>query len=131
VDDDESFGPLANRATDIWSRFVLALTFISRLTIHHGGTALDTVEVLEVATCRQNTLLLNKSTTLVSPQAAGLAGEIGGDNLVRVVREHSHTCYMGDRTHWYDSRRRLRDSLGLRSAEAGLGHIYFPGGVRT
>jgi 7-cyano-7-deazaguanine synthase len=28
-----------------------------------------------------------------------LAHEVGGDELVRVIVEHSHTCYEGDRTH--------------------------------
>lgn len=31
-----------------------------------------------------------------------LAGKIGGDKLIGVVRKHSHTCYMGDRTHRHD-----------------------------
>ena len=31
-----------------------------------------------------------------------LAAKIGGDNLVRIVQEHTHTCYMGDRTHRHD-----------------------------
>nr|WP_316234544.1 hypothetical protein [Bradyrhizobium sp. SZCCHNR1020] len=31
-----------------------------------------------------------------------LAGKIGGDKIVGVVQEHSHTCYMGDRTHRHD-----------------------------
>ncbi|MBN8929453.1 MAG: 7-cyano-7-deazaguanine synthase QueC [Rhodospirillales bacterium 69-11] len=28
-----------------------------------------------------------------------LAHDLGGDALVEVIREHSHTCYLGDRTH--------------------------------
>jgi 7-cyano-7-deazaguanine synthase len=31
-----------------------------------------------------------------------LAGKIGGDKLIGVVREHSHTCYIGNRTHRHD-----------------------------
>lgn len=31
-----------------------------------------------------------------------LAGKIGGDKLIAIVRDHSHTCYMGDRTHRHD-----------------------------
>lgn len=31
-----------------------------------------------------------------------LARKIGGDKLIEAVREHSHTCYMGDRTHRHD-----------------------------
>jgi 7-cyano-7-deazaguanine synthase len=32
----------------------------------------------------------------------GLAGKIGGDNLIRIVQEHTHTCYMGDRIKRHD-----------------------------
>ena len=31
-----------------------------------------------------------------------LARELGGDALVNLIVEHSHTCYLGDRTHWHD-----------------------------
>lgn len=31
-----------------------------------------------------------------------LAHDLGGDALVEVIREHSHTCYLGDRTHHHD-----------------------------
>ena len=29
----------------------------------------------------------------------GFAHELGGDALVEIIREHTHTCYQGDRTH--------------------------------
>jgi 7-cyano-7-deazaguanine synthase len=28
-----------------------------------------------------------------------LAQELGGDSLVKIIREHTHTCYLGDRSH--------------------------------
>ena len=31
-----------------------------------------------------------------------LASKIGGDNLIHIVQEHTHTCYMGDRTRRHD-----------------------------
>jgi 7-cyano-7-deazaguanine synthase len=31
-----------------------------------------------------------------------LARELGGDRLVDLVREHTHTCYNGDRSHRHD-----------------------------
>jgi 7-cyano-7-deazaguanine synthase len=31
-----------------------------------------------------------------------LAHELGGDDLVALIVEHSHTCYEGDRTHRHD-----------------------------
>jgi 7-cyano-7-deazaguanine synthase len=31
-----------------------------------------------------------------------LARKMGGDNLIRIVQEHTHTCYMGDRIKRHD-----------------------------
>ena len=31
-----------------------------------------------------------------------LASELGGAGLVELIREHSHSCYLGDRTHRHD-----------------------------
>ncbi|OCC03072.1 7-cyano-7-deazaguanine synthase QueC [Labrys sp. WJW] len=35
-------------------------------------------------------------------QTWALARELGGDRLVDLVREHTHTCYNGDRSHRHD-----------------------------
>ena len=35
-------------------------------------------------------------------QTWAMAQELGGDALVRLIVEHSHTCYMGDRTHRHE-----------------------------
>ena len=35
-------------------------------------------------------------------QTWAMAQELGGDGLVRLIVEHSHTCYMGDRTHRHE-----------------------------
>jgi 7-cyano-7-deazaguanine synthase len=49
---------------------------------------------------------LDKPITIETPlmhltkaQTWALAHELGGDDLVELIREHSHTCYEGDRTH--------------------------------
>jgi 7-cyano-7-deazaguanine synthase len=36
---------------------------------------------------------------LTKAETWALAHELGGDDLVELIREHSHTCYEGDRTH--------------------------------
>src|SRR5690606_37496508 len=36
---------------------------------------------------------------LTKAETWALAHELGGDALVQVILEHSHTCYEGDRTH--------------------------------
>ncbi|MDZ4776016.1 MAG: 7-cyano-7-deazaguanine synthase QueC [Alphaproteobacteria bacterium] len=62
----------------------------------------DTLDAME----RALQLGLDTSLTVVTPlmkltkaQTWGLAYELGGDDLVDLVVEHSHTCYEGDRTH--------------------------------
>jgi 7-cyano-7-deazaguanine synthase len=35
-------------------------------------------------------------------QTWALADEFGGEGLVDLIREHSHSCYLGDRTHHHD-----------------------------
>jgi len=39
---------------------------------------------------------------MTKAQTWALADELGGAALVDVIREHSHTCYEGDRTHRHD-----------------------------
>lgn len=39
---------------------------------------------------------------LTKAQTWALAHELGGDGLVDLIVEHSHTCYEGDRTHRHD-----------------------------
>jgi 7-cyano-7-deazaguanine synthase len=39
---------------------------------------------------------------LTKAQTWALAYELGGDNLVSLILEHSHTCYEGDRTRRHD-----------------------------
>lgn len=39
---------------------------------------------------------------LTKAQTWALADELGGADLVDVIREHSHTCYEGDRAHRHD-----------------------------
>jgi 7-cyano-7-deazaguanine synthase len=31
-----------------------------------------------------------------------LARELGGDTLVELIRRETHSCYLGDRSHWHD-----------------------------
>jgi 7-cyano-7-deazaguanine synthase len=35
-------------------------------------------------------------------QTFALAHEIGGETLMRIVLEQTHSCYMGDRTHRHE-----------------------------
>ena len=39
---------------------------------------------------------------LTKAQTWALAHDLGGDALVELIVEHSHTCYEGDRTHRHD-----------------------------
>jgi 7-cyano-7-deazaguanine synthase len=40
--------------------------------------------------------------SLTKAQTWELAHALGGDGLVGLINEHSHTCYEGDRTHRHD-----------------------------
>jgi 7-cyano-7-deazaguanine synthase len=62
----------------------------------------DTIDAME----RALSLGLDQSMRIETPlmhltkgQTWALARELGGDALVEIIREHSHTCYEGDRTH--------------------------------
>ena len=39
---------------------------------------------------------------LSKAQTWALAAELGGADLLDVIRRDTHTCYAGDRTHWHD-----------------------------
>ena len=39
---------------------------------------------------------------LTKAETWSLAAELGGDDFVRLIRDETHTCYMGDHTHWHD-----------------------------
>jgi 7-cyano-7-deazaguanine synthase len=65
----------------------------------------NTIEAME----RTLTLGLEVPITIETPlmhltkaQTWALAHELGGDDLVATIVEHSHTCYEGDRTHRRD-----------------------------
>ena len=65
----------------------------------------DTIKAMQVAL----TLGMDRRFVLHTPlmwrdKAATwqLAEEIGGEALVELIREHSHSCYLGDRTHHHD-----------------------------
>jgi 7-cyano-7-deazaguanine synthase len=58
------------------------------------------------ATARAIALGLDRPVTIETPlmhltkaQTWALVHELGGDDLVAAIVEHSHTCYAGDRTH--------------------------------
>jgi 7-cyano-7-deazaguanine synthase len=62
----------------------------------------DTVKALQVALNLGMERRFVLHTPLMWVDKAGtwaMAREIGGDVLVDLVREHTHTCYLGDRTH--------------------------------
>ena len=65
----------------------------------------DTIKAMQVA------LNLGLETRIVlhtplmwrdKAETFGLAEELGGDALVRLVVEHTHSCYLGDREHRYE-----------------------------
>jgi 7-cyano-7-deazaguanine synthase len=65
----------------------------------------DTVKAIQVALA----LGLDKRLTIHTPlmwiDKAGtftLAEELGGRPLLDVIVEETHSCYLGDRTHWHD-----------------------------
>ncbi len=49
-----------------------------------------------------------------------LAFDLGGQGLVEVIRERTHTCYLGDRTTSSRLGFRMRDLPGLPAARPGL-----------
>ncbi len=65
----------------------------------------DTIKALQVAL----SLGLDRRLVLETPlmwidkaQTWALARDLGGDALVTLIREATHTCYVGDRTHLHD-----------------------------
>ena len=53
-----------------------------------------------------------------------LAERLGGAALVDLVRDGTHTCYAGDRTHRHDLGLRLRRLPGLRAAGPGVPGLH-------
>lgn len=65
----------------------------------------DTIKALQVAiSLGLDTRLVLETPLMWIDKAATwkLAKELGGEKLLELVREDTHTCYMGDRTHKYD-----------------------------
>ena len=65
----------------------------------------DTIKALQVAiSLGLDTRLVLETPLMWIDKAATwkLAIELGGEKLLELVREDTHTCYMGDRTHKYD-----------------------------
>lgn len=65
----------------------------------------DTIRALKVAL----NLGMNKQFELHMPlmwldkaSTWRLANELGGEGLIDLIREHSHTCYLGERGMWHD-----------------------------
>lgn len=64
----------------------------------------DTIKALQVAiSLGLDTRLVLETPLMWIDKAATwkLAKELGGEKLLELVREDTHTCYMGDRTHKY------------------------------
>jgi 7-cyano-7-deazaguanine synthase len=65
----------------------------------------DTIKALQVAiSLGLDTRLVLETPLMWLDKAATwkLAKELGADKLLKLVREDTHTCYMGDRTHKHD-----------------------------
>jgi 7-cyano-7-deazaguanine synthase len=65
----------------------------------------DTLKALQVALnlgLEQRFVVDTPLMWIDKAQTFALAHDIGGDKLMRIVLEHTHSCYMGDRTHRHD-----------------------------
>ena len=65
----------------------------------------DTLKALQVVLnlgMEQRFVVATPLMWIDKAQTFALAAEIGGDKLMRIVLEHTHSCYMGDRTHRHD-----------------------------
>jgi len=65
----------------------------------------DTLKALQVALnlgMEQRFVVDTPLMWIDKAQTFALADEIGGDKLMQIVLEHTHSCYMGDRTHRHD-----------------------------
>jgi len=65
----------------------------------------DTLKALQVTLnlgMEQRFVLDTPLMWIDKAQTFALANDIGGDRLMRIVLEHTHSCYMGDRTHRHD-----------------------------
>jgi 7-cyano-7-deazaguanine synthase len=65
----------------------------------------DTLKALQVALnlgMEQRFVLDTPLMRIDKAQTFALANDMGGDRLMRIVLEHTHSCYMGDRTHLHD-----------------------------
>ena len=65
----------------------------------------DTLKALQVALnlgMEQRFVVDTPLMWIDKAQTFALVHEIGGDRLMRIVLEHTHSCYMGDRAHRHD-----------------------------
>ncbi len=65
----------------------------------------DTLKALQVALnlgMEQRFVVDTPLMWIDKAQTFALANDIGGDKLMRIVLEQTHSCYMGDRTHRHD-----------------------------
>jgi 7-cyano-7-deazaguanine synthase len=65
----------------------------------------DTLKALQVALnlgMEQRFVVHTPLMWIDKAQTFALANEIGGDKLMRIVLEYTHSCYLGDRTHRHD-----------------------------
>jgi 7-cyano-7-deazaguanine synthase len=65
----------------------------------------DTLKALQVALnlgMEQRFVVDTPLMWIDKAQTFALANVIGGEKLMRIVLEHTHSCYMGDRTHRHD-----------------------------
>jgi 7-cyano-7-deazaguanine synthase len=65
----------------------------------------DTLKALQVALnlgMEQRFVVETPLMWIDKAQTFALADEVGGEKLMAIVLEHTHSCYMGDRTHRHD-----------------------------
>ena len=86
----------------------------------------DTLKAMQVAL----SLGMDQRFTLETPlmwldkaETWQLAYDLGGDRLVELIREETHTCYLGDRDTRHDVGRRMRNVPGVRVAGRGVAAV--------
>jgi 7-cyano-7-deazaguanine synthase len=65
----------------------------------------DTLKALQVALnlgMEQRFVVHTPLMWIGKAQTFALANDVGGDKLMRIVLEHTHSCYLGDRAHRHD-----------------------------
>src|SRR5258708_195246 len=117
-----AFGANGLPTTFVPGRNLVFLTFAAAIACRRGAKYLvagmcdtdysgypdcrdDTLKAMQVALnlgMAQRFVIDTPLMWIDKAQTFALAGEIGGDRLMRIVLEHTHSCYIADRSHQHD-----------------------------